>query len=231
MKITACLCWYDETVELIEQCVSSIAGVVDEIVAFDGRWELHPAPKTGEGDIVHSALFQQFALVEAAHNAGLPLVRETARMEPWASQVDKRSALLRCAIDNGADWLFVIDADEWVESAYANGMRRALESTGADVAAIDFQMFTDGQRGARYPIRRFYRAATGVDIYTAHNGYRTTDGRWLHGDTSYVTLEHAEDLSDHITLAEDSRSRPLARQLAKRSYRRARGIERVEAWA
>jgi hypothetical protein len=231
MKLTACLCWYDETVELLEQCVASLAGVVDELVAFDGRWELHPAPKSGEGDIVHSPLHQQFALVEAACNAKIPLVRETARQEAWASQVAKRSALLGCAIDNGADWLFVIDADEWLESAYTTGLRRALMSTGADVGLTDYQMYVDGQRGARYPIRRLYRAASGVDINTAHNGYRTSDGRWLHGDTSHVTLERAEDLSDFITLAEDARARPLTRQMAKREYRRARGVQRVEAWA
>lgn len=229
MKITACLCWYDETAELLERCVDSLAGFVDELVAFDGRWDLYPAPKRGEGDIVHSPMWQQYALVEAAHNAGIPLRREVARQSPWPSQVDKRNALLQAAAESG-DWLLVIDADEWIEGGEARGLRAELMRTGADVAFVDYQMYVDGRPRSRYPIRRLYRAASGVHIETAHNGHRTSDGRWLHGDTSYVQLEHAEELQPWLTLGEETNARSIERQMAKREYRKARGRERVEVW-
>jgi hypothetical protein len=229
VRIAACLCWYDEKLELLERCIASLAGVVDTLVAFDGRWELYPRPSIGAGDIVHSALHQQWAVVEAAQKAGLPLVRETARMEAWPSQVEKRSALMAAAAIE-ADWLLVIDGDEYLESGDALGLRSALERTGQDVATIDHFMLVDGRRRSRYPIRRVYRASTGVRVVTAHNGYRTFDGRWLHGDTSYVTLQPAEDVSAFISLAHDTTGRPFSRQMAKREYRKARGRERVEAW-
>jgi hypothetical protein len=229
VKITACLCWYDERPEDLERCVHSLADVVDELVAFDGRWELFPRPERGEGHVVHSPLHQQFALVEAAASIELPLTREEPRELPWPSQVAKRDALMRqAAIASG--WMLVIDADEYVESADVAGIRTALEQTGGDVASAMTKFYNDGNRGPSWPVRKFYRASAGVTIETGHNGYRTADGRWLHGPTEYVDVEPSEDLSHLITVAHDTTCRPIKRQQAKRDYRRARSRERVEAW-
>jgi len=81
------------------------------------------------------------------------------------------------------DWLFVIDGDEWIHDAKPVVLEDTLDATSCDVGYVRCTNKT-GNENIDTPqmIRRLYRASTGVTVDTAHNGYRTADGRWLHGD-------------------------------------------------
>jgi len=225
MKITACLAWYDEQPELLEQCVRSLAEIADELVAFDGAWRLQP------NALGWSPSEQHEAIHAAAADSGIETSIVTMA-GPWPSQVEKRTQLLASATATGADWLFVIDADEHIRECDPDALAGLLTATDRDVASVACQRYANGFRsGPPRLIRRFYRAAAGVTVERAHNGYRTADGRWLHGDPCAVRLEPTLDLGGVISLVHDTTARPDYRRHAAREYRQRRTREQVEAWA
>lgn len=219
MKIVACLAWYDEPLPFLDRCIRSLAGIADHLVAVDGAWELYP-----DGQATSAA--EQFEVVKyAADDVGID--HEIFSGRNWNSQVEKRDWLMRHAAQRG-DWLLVIDGDEHVTGATALLVEQTLQATELDVATVVCRHAGSDPRYAA-PIRRVYRASAGVSVQTAHNGYRTADGRWLHGDPTRVKLEPAVLLP--LSIEHDGRNRGTERNDAARGYRMARRRERVEAWA
>lgn len=224
VRICAVLCWYAEPPAFLTRCIESLRGLADEALCYDGAWDLWPDAKPESSEAEHDAI------CSAALTIGLP----TTIFAPdttWASQVEKRAALMLEAGETGADWLLVIDGDEWIESAQSAAARAALENTHCDVATIMHKRVT-GYDAVNTPgaIRRLYRASTGVTVDTAHNGYRTIDGRWLHGDGAHVTLEPPCDLSGMVVLHHEHNNRGVERDRARQVYRQARLAQRTEAW-
>ena len=218
MKIVAALPWYDEQPSWLDRCVRSLKWVVDELVAVDGRWELYD-----EDAPILSHWEQGVAINKAAYAVGLDCsVHVPGRV--WPSQVAKRAATMALCADSGADWVLVIDADEYV-AKMEHGWRAKLLDTELDVALVGCHALYEQMPDRR--LRRFFRAGTTVE--TAHNGYRY-QGRWLHGDSAKVHLADALDLSDHLLLHDDSGRRQPERELKAMDYRRARARQRVEVW-
>jgi hypothetical protein len=224
VRIVACLAWYEEPVPFLTRCITSLRGLVDEAICYDGAWDMFPHARP-ESDPAQAA-----AIASAAEEAGIAYTIYTPDTA-WGSQVEKRAHLMLEAGETGADWLLVIDGDEWIERADPAAVRHALTFTPCDVATIMHKR-TTGHDGVNTPgaIRRIYRASTGVTVDTAHNGYRTNDGRWLHGDSAHVTLEPACDLSGMVLLHHEHNNRGPARDRARQEYRSARLAQRTEAW-
>lgn len=218
MKIIAALCWFDERPEILARCVSSLAGVVDSVVALDGPWEGFPA----EG-LLRSPDEQSAAIDAAADAAGLPL-RAGHGAEAWPSQVAKRSELMRVAALAG-DWILVVDADEYVERCDPEALRRVLAETEHDVAEARMRNAGQGVRNiSAFGKRRLFRSASGVTLERAHNGYRAADGRWLYGDRRHVDLAPAADVSGYLELVNDVSARPRRRADAAAVYYQARAL-------
>lgn len=218
MRIVAALPWYDEPVAFLDRCVRSLAGVVDELVAVDGRWE-HFA----DDEPVLSHWTQARAIASAADAIGLD---HRVWMGPtvWKSQVAKRAALMELASEAG-DWILVIDADEYIARSQPGFIRPALRETELDVARV---MLTDVRRSMPLRMaRRIFRRGTTVE--RAHNGYNLA-GKWLHGDLARVRLEEALDLSKWLELHDDGGSRDALRIEKKQDYRTARARHRLETW-
>lgn len=219
MKIVAALPWYDEQPSWLDRCVRSLDGVVDELVAIDGRWDLYD-----DGAPVLSHFEQEIAVSKAANAIGIECeVWKPARA--WPSQVAKRAELMRICSEKG-DWIFVIDADEYV--AHLDVERWAefrATDTELDVILVSFHAVYEQMPDRR--IRRLYRS--GTTVRTAHNGY-WLNGRWLHGDSAKVKLEPALDLSDVLVLHDESGQRWPERERSAMAYRRARAQQRVEVW-
>jgi hypothetical protein len=223
VTITGLLAWFDETPETLDRCVRSLACVCDRLIALDGRWELFP------GEAFVSPEDQRDAILEAARGAGVAGML-VAPGSVFASQVAKRAMLMSLAGDT--DWLLVIDADEHITDADPDELRLRLAATTRDVCRVNLRTVGRDVRQKPAAVRRVYRAATRVTVETAHNGYRTADGRWLHGDPAYAKpLEPAELLADVLTIEHDVDARPKARRLAANAYRSERRRQRVEAWA
>lgn len=225
MKIAACIVWYQETPETLTRCVESLAGAADRIVALDGVWAHFPH------STVSSPRDQHDAIRAAAAGCSFESVTVLPVRKPWKSQVAKRAAVLELGRMVGSDWLLVIDADEHVERCDSGMLRDRLAATGRDVCEVGFRTYGDGVKNTRtVQIRRLYRASTGVTVDVAHNGYRTTDGRWLHGDSRHITREPAADLSDVISVAHDRDARTSERQLARVEFLDERHQRNLETW-
>jgi len=219
--VTACLAWYAESPETLQRCARSLGGLCDLLVATGGRWEGFPEVAGDDPEA------QAAALEQGCYEAGIFSSISWTRA-PFASQVEKRAELMRTAAI-GSDWLVVIDAEEYVVHADTGTVTALLEETSADVAQLTGIRVPLTASSARRPWRRIYRAATGVTVRHAHNGYVTADGRWLYGNPAHVPLEPVLDLTPHILLAHDIASRSEERRAARKAYlidRRDRDTER-----
>lgn len=220
MKIAAVLPWYDEPTAHLDRCVRSLAGVVDILIAVDGRWEHFADDRP-----ILSHWTQAHAIARAADAVALD---HYVLMGPsvWASQVAKRNACMALGSEE-AEWVFVLDADEYIAHTRGdmNYTRLQLRETELDVATVGCHDLTRSRPFSA--IRRVFRR--GTTVVTAHNGYNRA-GKWLHGDVAHVQLEPALDLSDELCIHDDWGSRDEERLTLKRDYRQARQRHRLEAW-
>lgn len=130
MRLTGCLAWYEEPPLLLYECVASLAGLCDRVVAVDGGYQgLIP------GAAGKSAPGQLEAIFEGAAAAGI-VADVVVPDEAWPGQVAKRDYLMRRAA-NGSDWLLVVDADYLID-ADTDAVRAELEATGLDALDVDF---------------------------------------------------------------------------------------------
>lgn len=208
----------------------SLGAVVDELVALDGRWKSYD-----DGSPSSSTAEEYDAIANGCITAGIKH-RIIAHDRPWSSQVEKRAALMEFAGED-ADWIFVLDGDEWLYRADGLALRASLELTGLNVATVTAQRTNEpriksGLPMRPYPIRRLYRARNEdgetVTVDVAHNGYRLGHD-WLHGDPAFVTTVPALDLSRVVTIHHDA-GRGAERRAKMVAYYRARKLSRAEAW-
>lgn len=228
MKIVAALAWYDEPVEFLDRLVRSLTPHVDHLVCLDGAWNGYdggPASPREQRDVIRAA----------AEDTGLSWTVEVPE-KTWESQAKKRAHLFSLAIDDHqADWVLVVDGDEELVRCDDQLFRTALELTSLDVVMalnINLNRFVPIKDfpQSRWPIRHMYRGLYGLTVERAHNGVRTMDGRWLHGDPLHVRLQPALDLSAILQFHHDNGNRPVDRNRKARAYRELRDRERLEAW-
>ncbi|HEX4521652.1 MAG TPA: hypothetical protein VH063_18905 [Gaiellaceae bacterium] len=224
MIITAALAWYDETPETLARLITSLGGIADNLIAYDGAWQHFPNGAS------FSNPDQAQAIEDAAREVGIDVLITGGII--WPTQVGKRAALMHEAAGRRTDWILVVDADEYIEHGNSNEIRRALARTKLDVARLQIRRAgIEVTNITASPIRRIYRADTGITLERAHNGYRTSDGRWLHGDPAYVPLEEAIDLSSHLQLVHDHDARDKQRKRQATEYYMARRRHQLERWA
>jgi hypothetical protein len=207
VTVVAALCWYDEEPETLAGCIGSLAGVVDAVVALDGRW------RGFQGIETSSPPEQQHALEAAAAAAGLELHTTTGH-ELWPSQVEKRNELVRIASAHGHDWVLVVDADERVESCDRDLLAAAL-ATRYDVAEVQLRNAGVGVRNVSVRrARRLLRAGSHPRYVAAHNFVRARRGHWLAGDADSVRLAPAADAAAALAIVNHVGIRPPKRQRA-----------------
>lgn len=218
VRVAAALAWHDESPEFLDRCVRSLGGVCDELVALDGAWQLFP------GGSPASPREQEDAIWEAARDTGLT-VRVRTPLEVFESQVEKRQVLMAMAGDE-ADWVLVIDADEYIAQADGDSVHAALEVASESVGIVTHRNLHQGWT-AENPDppragmnRRLYRS--GTTVITVHSGY-VRDGEYLH-------VADPVDLREALTIEHDNWNRGDSRNERSREYRRARERERVEVW-
>lgn len=218
VRIAAALCWYDEHPAFLGRCVASVADLADVLVTADGGWECYP------GATGMSPPGQQEALRKAAESVGLMQIAIDSD-RPWASQVEKRAFLMDVA-GKIADWVLVIDADEYLERCDPAVVRERLEQSELNVGVVEHVNLHRGW-SAETPDppragmnRRFYRS--GTTVVQVHSGY-VRSGEYLH-------VADVVDLRDVVTMAHDNWNRGEERNQAAKTYRRERERTRVEVW-
>lgn len=219
MIITAALCWYEEREETLDRCVRSLAGLVDRVVAVDGAWKLFPGGQPGG-----SGHEQQRAIREAADSAGIGC-EIWSPLFVYESQVAKRAHMMQLAGD-GSDWVFVVDADEYVAFSAGEAARAVLAETDCVTATVTVRNLHRGETMPGYHpqgglLRRFYRAGTTVTV--VHSGYAYEGRQLLRGEPEL-------DLRDFVVIEHDNHNRGADRNAADRGYREARQREGVEVW-
>jgi hypothetical protein len=223
VNLVGALAWYDESPATLDRCLRSLVGVVDVLVALDGRWELHD-----DGAPALSPAGQTLALEQAAGETMLPTYLYSGP-KVWPDQVTKRACLMALASER-ADWILVIDADEYVAECDTDALRRTLANTTLLVATLKHTSLRTADRDrqvTRRGIRRLF--ASGTTVSHAHNGY-LWEGLWLHGDPAHVQLVQAVDLSGCLHMHHDNLNREGQRALARKVYRKERLREKVDIW-
>lgn len=123
MIVAAMLAWYREDLDLLHDCIMSLKGICDRIVAVDGGYELIPGATGSSGSDEHDAV------IRSCDEAGLELDLVVPRAA-WSGQVAKRDWMIKRAThgqQTPPDWLFVVDADYRVH-ADAKQFRAELAS-------------------------------------------------------------------------------------------------------
>jgi hypothetical protein len=207
VKIVALLSFYDENPDWLTECVTRVADLADHVIAVEGRYHDFPTER----------MWNREDQAEAILRADVPVTLHLQR-EPWPTEVAKREFLFRLAAPIGADWLFRLDADEFITNVPAD-LRERLVHTTRDVAEVYLNESPPGTPG---PLRALFRALPGIRITHAHNLVTApVDDRWLvlAGEHSIYQLEPAEQLHD-IQVDHRRLQRPRARQEQKDTYYR-----------
>jgi hypothetical protein len=131
--VQACVIFYNDGVELFEQCLKYIKGKVDKIVAIDGAFKEFPHSKVQSTD------------------GCLGLARKYAdevitTKKPWADQIEKRNAYL--TLKDSKDFYFIIDADEKLDGELPD--TSTLEE---DAYAFNIHPFSSGSMQTGLAIR------------------------------------------------------------------------------
>lgn len=229
-RIVGACCWYLEPPEFLDRLIRSLEPLVDALVFVDGPWKTFP-----HGVCVTSTTEEWQTILDASAAIGVP-VEIVNSDRAYESQMQKRSALFRAAIDDmDADWVLVVDGDEVMTVCDVDAVRQSLELTDRDVVeamTVPMNRVRPFDRMPTYPrpMRHMYRGISGLRVENAHNGIVTPDGRWLHGDQAFVRREPSLDLSRILQFGHDNEARPADRMEWRRMERDERRRVRAEEW-
>ena len=245
MKIVGLLSWYDESPTWLQACVTSVAPILDGLVAVDGAYALFP----GAAEKPNSSVAEVDAIAEACDLAGLPLTLHR-RSEPFAgNEVEKRNLTLELARTFGLsqeDWLIVVDAD-LVLRHHSERLREALETEAHEYASADYGYFNSldkqgvwdrtgvdaEQQRAPLRSRAMYRAFPTLRYETSHWCLAADDESghkfYLYGDGKVHQPQlNAFDASSLIVFEHRSTERVTSRVNDARNYYTMREAAKIE---
>jgi len=237
--IIGTLAWFNESPAWLARTVASAARVCDHLVAVDGRYELL------QHDMDWSPMTEAEAVLAAAEGAGLPLTLHIPRKPFAGNEVEKRNLLLQVAFAHAQpeDWIFVIDADEYVVHADPN-IREIIASVEGNVITYELEEYLDpvtelGTDGGvarmmplpntwRVKLRCIYRALDGLQYVGTHfrvGGFVDGKWHWLYGNPA---MEQAFDLRERLILRHENPRRTMMRRQQAANYYAARDELKIE---
>lgn len=131
--VTAALAWFDEPLETLEECILSLEGVVDRVLAVDGAY----ARVSADSDV--SPANQARLILDCSEKIGARCDLVVPRKR-WAGQVAKRDFMMRRAAKR-SDWILVVDAD-YVLCGDTQAAREEIESVPLSTDVIQIRFFT-----------------------------------------------------------------------------------------
>lgn len=137
VTVTAALCWFDEPLLQLEECIRGLPTVADRVVAVDGGYARYPGAKAA------SPTEQAEVIRQTANDVGLDCLIYVPE-EVWAGQVAKRSYTLQLTTheqDPKTDWFMAVDADH-IWTGERDKIRRELERTPQRYDGLTVKMFT-----------------------------------------------------------------------------------------
>jgi WD40 repeat protein len=196
IKIVAVILTYNSA-DTILDCLKSVDGKVDEIHCYDGRWEGFPYPSDHSDDDTQN-LILKFAMTAKStiYFISLPIMHQhEARTESMSR------------VENG-DWIFTLDADEFVKIWDGKVIRELIEETterGFKICCRYPKVY------AAYPTYRFF--------YKTPNIHFSTDHRRIFDENGEVDLAHFNVTTaiviDHLSTAITKRMRSYMEEYKK----------------
>lgn len=234
-RCTALTIFYDEPLELIAAHFSSLAGVVDHVIAVDGAFAHYPDAK-GASDPTQHRMIQEIC---TGARLGLTLHVPTG---PWyGNEVEKRNYTLALAepVTREDGWYLSSDVDEVIvhvaEDWFEQLQRISDEGWGTMNIGIRETRVIPNDPGfvpndTWNPITNMYRAVPGLAYGPAHF--------ILHADgVCYRGTQDMEAVSPydatHLLRFDHRQERPEYRNIAKRKYyakRERLGLEKFTNW-
>ena len=232
MRIVGALSWFDERPEDLYRAVTSHAqaGLLDALVAVDGRYALYPSDRVVSSREEYDAISQ----AAAEHRLTLTLVRHE---EPWPGEVRKRTATFQHALALsriGRDFVWVIDGDnELLAPADGDAARALLASTDRHAAEVILSEPVREWDDVRRPMRQLFRALPGLCSLGRHYYYAARDGdSWVFLSGAAERVVPALELHG-LVVRHHHMDREQERRSAAYSYyaeRDSRGIEQTPLW-
>ena len=209
MRVVAVLSWYDEPVDWLRECVAS-ARFCDHLIAVDGPYAAFPGASAkpssppDQSDAIRGAWPSSAVHTEA---------------EPWDGEVAKRDYMFRLAVSEGADWIFVIDADE-VVTDYPDDLRGCLAATPRHVAeaTLMYEM-TPGWPLVPSQVRRLFRVLPDLGYRDAHSRVvARVDGRRVTLTDPDLSVCESAEVIEGLRMRHRSHERSQDRQSRKADY-------------
>lgn len=235
MRIIAVLSWFDESPTMLAACVASLGKIeADHLVAVDGAYALMPG---GRGA---SSVDETRVITDVCAASGMGLTLHQPARTFRGNEVEKRNATLALALASATpeDWLFVVDADEVVESVRGDA-RGLLEASESDVGTYGLVTRIDPLRGAEddfvarcagglegvTPVPGLLRALPGLRYESNH--YTVVDGDRILCPVSPLS-EEPIDLTSVIRVEHRKHLRDSYRADRAECFRATRESTRIE---
>jgi hypothetical protein len=243
MRVVGLLNWFDEAPSWLQGAVSSIAPILDHVIAVDGAYMLFP-----HAAHQHRSGFEQAeAIEEAAYAAGIGVTVHSPA-EAWKGEVEKRSFMFQMGeqITTEDDWYAIIDADEVVRQIpddFLDDLAKT-EAAAVEVAmwertdvledrnkAIAAQSFV-WEAQSTTPMRKMFKALRGLRVVGNHYTYATPGRRILWSAAAANTREPALRRMDYVLEHRNSLRPQHRRKVASEYYQRRdeMRIEREPCW-
>lgn len=189
-KLTALLGWFDEEPALLKQCVESLNGTVDRLVAVDGAYRLFPQGTPSSPPEQAEAIRGAAVMPVDIH------IPETV----WDDQLAKRKFMFEVGeqVTSDDDFFLIIDADETLDPGFP---KHELEQ----VDLVGWMPFDDAGGPQHGGVRRLMRAKRGITLGPAHGDYRLPDGTWLQCTDDKAAQVEAHEFAVGMTHHPDKR--------------------------
>lgn len=241
MRIVAAVSWFDEPRASLEKLIYSASTLVDKFVFCDGAYRLFPHGRH------YSTQDQHDFIIRKCNEVGIPVRIIQAPNEPWESQVQKRTHLMRAAAWDG-QYILVIDADEYIDHDASDLIKLRTKMRRHEPDAVKVCLDTPMPRrnrarinlGTQSPtqstsvhgegIQRIYRSLDHLTVGPLYHGTYSgidPDGKWVSlrsrgGENKGYEEPVILDAKAYLRIVNDTWQRDEERLSAKGAYGSAR---------
>lgn len=223
MRIAALISFFDERPEELRECIRSLAGHVDHIVAIDGAYGLFPNGRPYSDPTEHKAVLKTCQQIGVGCTLEIP-------PRVWDTEMEKRTRLFELAatVTEDGDWWFVMDADQRLKQV-PDDLREQLAGSAWPAATVTFDEPHPNAEGSRFPVRCLFRHCPGLRVERNHYSYVTPDGFWLWGNPRHRGAKSAaHDLREQLIIEHRTHFRRKDRKDRATAYYKQRDDLAIE---
>ena len=152
-------CFYESSLETVKRAIESVKDHVRNIYAIDGKFEFYES-----SDLLSTPDVRNY--LRSIDNVVLVDI-------PNRKENEKRQIYLDLCEQNLADWLLILDADEYItdetnwDSVYADLLKNTTEAKSPEIFGVTIKPYGDSKKEFGYP--RLWRAPYLIRYLKTHN--------------------------------------------------------------